>query len=327
MIGFMPMTKKIVTIGGGSGHAQVLTGLKRISGIQITGICPSTDSGGSTGVLRREYQGGGYVGDLTKCMVALCNDDVLAGALSFRYREGSLSGHSVKNILFHALEEAHGLEAALREMGKICGLGAHRILPVTDKKTELCARLRIGNTISGEATIDTIAKNPLWNPDVHAITDIYLKPAVHASRVVTRAIEKSDYVIICPGDLYSSIIPVLLPRGMRSAVQKSKARIILIINIMTKRGETDNYTVRDFVEHIEKRLGRRADVVVCNSASIPDAVLLKYSLEGKAALRLPRRADDPRVLTAPLAMVASDGQIYSNPKVIERVVRKIIGRT
>ena len=77
--------KKVVTIGGGGGHSQVLEALKGISGIKITGICPSTDSGGSTGVLQKEYQGSGYTGDLTKCIVSLCDDEILSKALTFRY--------------------------------------------------------------------------------------------------------------------------------------------------------------------------------------------------------------------------------------------------
>ena len=315
--------KRIVTIGGGSGHAQVLKALKRIKGIQITGICPSTDSGGSTGTLQREYNGGGYVGDLTKCMVALCDDDVLARALAFRHQDGSLRGHSVKNLLFHALEETGGFETALREMEKICGLGVHKILPVTNEKTELCARLTIGNTVLGETNIDTIAKNPLWNPSVHAIADIYLKPEVRASRAAVRAIEESEYVIVCPGDLYSSIVPTLLPRGIKTAIQKSKSRIILIINIMTKRGETDNYTAVDFIESIEKRLGRKADYVMCNNASIPNETLVKYSLESKAVLPPLRRADDPRAIPVPLALVTDEGQVYSDPDVMRKAIRNI----
>ena len=318
--------KKIVTIGGGSGHAQVLRALKKIKDIQITGICPSTDSGGSTGTLRREYNGGGYVGDLTKCMVALCDDDALARALTFRHQDGFLRGHSVKNMLFHALEETGGFETALREMEKICGLGVHKILPVTNEKTELCARLTIGNTVLGETNIDTIAKNPLWNPSVHAIADIYLKPEVRVSRAAVRAIEESEYVIVCPGDLYSSIIPALLPRGMKAAIQKSKSKIIIVLNIMTKRGETDNYTAVDFIKSIEKRLGRKADYIVSNNASIPKETLVKYSLESKAVLPALRRADDMRAISAPLALVTGDGQVYSDPDVMRVVIKNIFAK-
>ena len=317
--------KRVVTIGGGSGHSQVLKALRKMDGLQITGICPSTDSGGSTGVLQQEYEGSGYVGDLTKCAVALCEDELLARTLMFRYENGPLHSHSVKNLLFHALEKVGGHEKALSSMWNLCGLGAHRILPVTHEKTELCAQLRIGNTISGETNIDTIAKNPLWNPNVHSISRIYLKPEVRASRSVLDALRKADYIVVCQGDLYSSIIPALLPKGIRGAVRGCDAKVLLMLNIMTKRGETDNYTETDFIENIEKHLGRKADVIIRNDAPIPDDILLKYSLESKAVLGSIRGRRDPRIISAPLALIA-DGQIFSDPRVIRRTLEKVFGR-
>jgi uncharacterized cofD-like protein len=315
--------KKIVTIGGGSGHSQVLQALKSIPAIQITGICPSTDSGGSTGALQREYDGSGYTGDLTKCIITLCNNDVLANALSYRYVDGPLHGHPVKNLLFHALEKTGTADEALKSMWDICGLGVHRVLPVTHEKAELCALLSIGNTISGETNIDTIAKNPLWNPDVHSISEIYLKPEVSASTLATSAIEEADYIVVCPGDLYSSIIPTLLPRGMMQALAKSKARIILMLNIMTKKGETDNYTATDFIERIEKHLGKKVDYILYNNASIPDHVLLKYSLEQKVELSL-ENSQDKRVISGPFATISETDQIYSDPGVIKETILEIL---
>ena len=212
--------KSIVTIGGGSGHAQVLKSLRHISGATVTAICPSTDSGGSTGVLRGEYGGSGYIGDLTKCVAALATDPVIASAFMYRYGPGALAGHSMKNILFHTLEMVSDLDTALTHLWHIAGIEPHRVFPVSGQSAELCARLRLGNTITGETSIDTIARNPLWNPEVHAITDIYLKPHIEASSSVLEAIRSADHIIVCPGDLYSSIIPVLLPKGMKETLKK-----------------------------------------------------------------------------------------------------------
>lgn len=316
--------KKIVTIGGGGGHSQVLKALKGLRDIQITGICPSTDSGGSTGILCNEYNGNGYTGDLTKCLVALSDDEQLAGALMYRYERGPLHGHSVKNLLFHALEKVGSLHKALETMGRVCGLGVHRVLPVTEQKAELCARLHIGNTISGEANIDTIAKNPLWNPDVHSISDIYLKPQVRASAGAVRAIREADYIVICPGDLYSSIVPVLLPAGMKGAIKKAQAKIIVILNIMTKKGETDNYTAVDFVEAIERHLGRKADYIISNNAPIARMALLKYSLERKVELGSFHDINHGRIYSVPMAMVSKENLIYSDHAVIRKTIMSIM---
>ena len=320
---------RFVTIGGGTGHSQVLTALKDIPNIQITGICPSTDSGGSTGVLQREYDGEGYTGDLTKCVTALCDNEVLRKALSYRYESGPLHSHSVKNLLFHALVKVSNSDEALKTMWKMCGLGLHRILPVTDEKTELCASLKIGSTISGEANIDAIAKNPLWNPEVHSISDIYLKPQVHASQLATEAITQAEYIIVCPGDLYSSIIPALLPSGMKESIQSSNAKIILILNIMTKKGETDNYTANDFIEKIEKYLGKKVTYVIGNNASIPNEILLKYSLEQKQRVEFDSSKDSlkAQILSVPLATISESGLILTDPNVLRETIKKIISKS
>jgi uncharacterized cofD-like protein len=319
-----PEAIRIVTIGGGSGHSQVLKALKDISGVEITAICSSTDSGGSTGILQKAYKGSGYTGDLTKCIVSLCNDAVLADSLLFRYHEGPLHSHSVKNLLFHALEKVAGTDKALEEMWRICGLGNNRVLPVTNKKAELCAKLKIGSTIVGEANIDTIAKNPLWNPNVHSISDIYLKPNVSASKTALQAIKEADYIVICPGDLYSSIIPVLLPKGVKEAIAKSKAPILLNVNIMTKMGETDNYTASDFIKRIEGHLGRRANYILSNIARIPKEVLAAYSLESKVELDPISKAKDKRIISAPLAIITKEKQILSSPEEMRKIFARII---
>jgi uncharacterized cofD-like protein len=274
--------------------------------------------------LQKEYAGSSYTGDLSKCIVALCNDEVLAKALSYRYEQGSLNGHSVKNLLFHALEKVENTQKALETMWKLCDLGVHRILPVTYEKTELCASLHIGNTISGEANIDTIAKNPLWNPQVHSIFDIYLKPEVQASDLSIEAITEADYLLVCPGDLYSSIIPVLLPHGIKESILESKAKIILILNIMTKKGETDNYTATDFVERIEKHLGRKTDYILYNNAVIPDSVLLQYSLEQKVELDEFIEISDSRLRPVSMAVISKIGQLVSSPEVIQEAISAII---
>lgn len=314
---------KIVTIGGGGGHAQVLRGLKTIPGVVITAICPSTDSGGSTGVLQSDYGISGYLGDATKCMAALCSDKLLAEALLFRYGEGSLHGHSVKNVLFLGLERAGGMTKALQTMYRICGLGRHRVMPVTAKKTELCAKLKIGNRISGETNIDHIARSPLWHPDYHAIQDIYLRPTVSATKTSLDAVHEADWCVICPGDLYSSILPVLLPKGMSEAFARSKAKVVMVLNIMTKKGETDSYRAGDFVMQVEKRLGRACDVILCNNAPLPKELLVGYALERKVQFETPATLTDKRVRMAPLLTVTKNSELYHNPVALARELRRI----
>ena len=317
---------RVVTIGGGGGHAQVLKALKTVPGLSITAICPSTDSGGSTGVLAQDYHSLGYLGDLTKCIAALCPDELLAKALMFRYDGGCFHGHSVKNMLFLALERTGGLQDALETMYRTCGLGEHRVIPVTTERTELCATLRIGSRIQGETHIDTIAKNPLWHPQYHAIQRVYLNPEIPASKDAVSALREAEWCVICPGDLYSSILPVLLPTGVKESFRDSaRLKVVIVLNIMTKQGETDNYTAMDFVVQVEERIGRPCDLILCNNAPLPDKLLLQYALEQKVQLDPVSAERDPRVRLAPLSMVTEEGFLYHDPAKIRKELCKAFG--
>lgn len=316
----------IVTIGGGGGHAQILKGLKQLPNITITGICPSTDSGGSTGNLIRDYNCLGYLGDLTKCIAALCVDEKLAAALMRRFEGGCFDGHSLKNLIFLGLSQTDSMshDETLSLMYRICDILPHRIIPVTTERTELCATLKFGGNIRGETNIDNLAANPLWSADTHAIKKIYLRPEVRASSHAIKAISAADYCVICPGDLYSSIIPVLLPRGMKQALKHTKAKIVLILNIMTKRGETDGYQAEDFVREIEMRIGRPCDIILYNDAPIPKASLLRYRMERKIQLSSKELKRDPRLLRMPLLGVTPEGYLYHDLDAIEMAFEKIL---
>jgi uncharacterized cofD-like protein len=313
---------KIVTIGGGGGHAQVLKGLKNIPDIEITAICPSTDSGGSTGILSRDYDNLGYLGDLTKCIAALSPDEALVKTLLYRFEKGLLNGHSVKNLFFLGLQEVHGFEKGLELMHNFCGIKRHRVIPITREPTKLCAQLKLGNDIEGETQIDNIASNPLWHPDYHAIQNIHLKPDVPASDDAINALGEADWCVICPGDLYSSVLPVIIPKGVKEILLISRPKVVIVLNIMTKKGETDRYKLMDFVTRIEEHLGIKASYLLANNSDLNERFLLGYALEHKVQLIVPE-TNDPRIILAPLATVTEDGYIYHSPAQTSQELRNI----
>jgi uncharacterized cofD-like protein len=310
--------QNVVTIGGGSGHAQVLKALKGLPTITITAICGSTDSGGSSGILKHDYGSLGYLGDLTRCISALCPDEDFSEALLYRFEEGCLHKHSLKNIFLLALERVHDPERALELMHRICGIQPHHVLPVTREPTKLRADLMSGNIIIGEANIDTLSRNPLFNPAHHGVKTVLLEPMVHASEGATQAIVCADWCIICPGDLYSSVIPVLLPEGMTDAFKQSSAKIMIMLNIVIKNGETNYYRAEDFIDRIEARLGKPCDAILYNTTEvkdIPDVSLLDYYLENKVQLTPGQLDTDRRLIKAPLAM-SVDRKLFHDPKAI-----------
>ena len=94
------------------------------------------------------------------------------------------------------------------------------------------------------------------------------------------ALLEADTIIIGPGDLYTSIVPNLLCLGMREALSESRAKIIYVCNAMTKRGETTNMEVIDFIDTIERYIDPgKLDVVIVNNGHISDEIVTKYKAE------------------------------------------------
>ena len=85
-------------------------------------------------------------------------------------------------------------------------------------------------------------------------------------------------IVIGPGDLYTSVVPNLLVEGISEAISNSKAKKTYICNLMTKHGETNDYSVQDFYNKIVEYLGDLCvDYVLYNSNSIPKELLEKYA--------------------------------------------------
>ena len=238
--------KKVVVIGGGTGVFTVLSALKRYP-YELAAIVTMADDGGSTGVLREEF---GILppGDIRRALIALSSSDnkTLSELFNFRFgTNSSLRGHSLGNLLLTALEKITGsLKDALKEAVKILNVKGE-VIPVTLSKTKLHAELENGIIIEGESNIDIPKHDPRLK-----IKKVYLDPQVTANPDATRAILEADFVILGPGDLYTSIIPNLLVPEITEAISTSEAHKIYVCNIMTQPGETTNYTVSDHIAAI-----------------------------------------------------------------------------
>lgn len=266
--------KKIVTIGGGSGQYVLLAGLRDIGGIEITSVVSMVDSGGSTGRLRDEL---GILppGDVLKCVLALAPDRGAARKIfQTRFQSSDrLKGHNAGNILLGMLSQYGGsFSDGINALGEILNIkGA--VLPVTTDRATLVAELTNGKFLFGETTIDVPRGDQR-----EKIKKTFLVPH-HSDLIkvyppVIEAIKKAQYIIIGPGDVYTSITPNFLVPGVVEEIKKSKAKIIYIVNVMTKFGETDHFSVNDFVETIKKTIGRKIDFVLVNNKKASGKALL-----------------------------------------------------
>jgi len=278
----------IVTVGGGSGQYCLLSGLKHLPGISISAVVSMVDSGGSTGRLR-DALGILPPGDLLKCVLALSPLAREVQDLFLRRFKGQrrLAGHTAGNMLLAMLARFTGSfpegVAALAEILEARGA----ILPVTLDKATLVAELEDGSRVYGESAID------LPHATQRArIRDLFLVPhhgaGITANPPALEAIRKACWVILGPGDLFTSILSNLAVPGVSEALRQTEARLICVMNIMTKFGETHGFSAPDFVQHLERQMGRNLDAVLGNTQHPPARIVERYRRERAAPVDLQR---------------------------------------
>lgn len=327
----MSRTKKpiqVTTIGGGSGHFALLSALRDLEGIQIKAVVSMADSGGSTGRLRDEL-GVLPPGDVLKCLVALSKK-------RRRYREllmkrfgdsggSKLKGHSVGNMLLTFLSEyIDDFPAATLAFGELLETQGE-VLPVTTSKIHLVATLVNGQKIFGETNIDVAKEKnraPIKQLRLQSVDD---KPILPYPKAI-EAILGADYIIIGPGDIYTSIVPNLIVPQVKEALQKTHAKLVYIVNLMTKKGETDGFSGDDFVNLIKKYIGRDLDLVIANSTEPDKRILKPYQLEGAELVSVPAShiSDKTQVVAADLLSTKGDLARHDVRK-LKKVLRKILG--
>lgn len=314
-------SKKIVVIGGGTGVFTVLSGLKKYFS-DLTAVVTMADNGGSTGILREEF---GILppGDIRRALIALSASDnkILSGLFNYRFEEGSgLSGHSFGNLMITALERLTGSFAkAVEEAGKILSVRG-RVLPVTLKKTSLLAELEDGEIVRGEANIDV----PKYDGRLK-IKKVWLEPKTSINLNAKKAILSADVIILGPGDLYTSLIPNLLVKGFKETLRRARGKKIYFVNLMTKFGETYGFRASDFVNSVEKYLGKGVlDYVVINRTK-PSAMRFRPYVEEKAEFVEPDTNNFPGKPMPILAnLVRKSGFIRHDPEKIAKLVAMLI---
>jgi uncharacterized cofD-like protein len=261
--------KKIVCFGGGSGTSIVLSGLKKYPA-DLTAVVSMFDDGGSSGKLRREL-GVSPVGDIRQCLTTLSNNDTLADLFYYRFNQGELKGHNLGNLLIVAEAEMAGdLNRGLEKIGKILDVKG-KIVPVTLEKANIKAILKNNEKINGEENII----NCKYLSHI-GIKKLFLEPKVKANAKAVSAIKNADLIIIGPGKLYTSLIPIFLIKEIKDAIQCSRAKKIFICNLMTQVGNTDYFEVEDFTAVLEKYLGKNViDYVIFNTGRLSPSLMKK----------------------------------------------------
>lgn len=290
--------REIVVVGGGTGLATMLRGLKRRTG-NITAVVTVSDDGGSSGRLLREF-GMAAPGDIRNCLVAMADEEPLLTAL-FNHRfgvdgpenegtahgdeemsvsgaqaatmdcgevgdpdaakaiYGGIRGHSLGNLFLAALTQQYGGHFEQAVKAASRVLAIRgQVLPSATTQVSLVGEMSDGSRIRGETAI--VASRL-------GIKQIHLEPpAPKTYPEVIEAIMCASVVVIGPGSVYTSIVPNLLVPEIRKALEETTAIRVYVCNVMTQPGETDGFTAADHLAAIKDQTGFKGfDYVLVNN--------------------------------------------------------------
>ena len=265
---------KVVVIGGGTGLATFLKGLKHFTA-KITAIVTVTDDGGSSGRIRKDM---GILppGDIRNCLVALAEAEPLMKKLmEYRFKDdGEIEGHSFGNLFIAAMTDITGnFASGVKESSRIMSVKGS-VLPVSEESLVLCADLVDGSSVVGETNVNSCKSR---------IKKVYLKGSGHRALPETiEAIREADMIVLGPGSLYTSVITNLLVDGVSDAIRESDAIKVYVCNIMTEKNETLEYTASEHVKAIIDHAGEKIiDWIIVNNAKISKEMLdMYYQMEG-----------------------------------------------
>lgn len=263
----------VVVLGGGTGTFMMLQALKKLP-VQLTAILTMVDDGGSNRILRDQF-GLLPTSGISQCIVALSkNNTLLRELFTYRYQQGNgIKGMRFGNLFIAAVTDILGSQKkAIEETLKLLNVEGD-IIPISYDDVRLVATYENGLEVTGEHEID----EPEHDGKLQ-ITNVKLQPSTSISDDAREAMLKADYIVIGPGDFYTNTVPNFVVDGVPQALKQSSAKKIFVSNLMTKYGDTYGYTLKTFMDEIDKYYGIDGlDYVIINSnQDYPQAAIDSY---------------------------------------------------
>ena len=259
---------KVAVLGGGTGMSQLLRGFKKLP-FDISAIVSVCDDGSSTGRLREEFHTPA-VGDIRKVLISLSdNEDEIKKLFDYRFDTFSdLNGHALGNLLLTGAASITGnVSDGIELVNSLLKLKG-KVIPLTEDDVTLVGKMASGKVVLGEHFITECDD---------MIKEVYYKEKPEVNPDVLKAIREADAIVLSMGSLFTSIIPNLLCDEVKKEIDKSKAKIIYVCNIMTQPGETDNFTAYDHIKLLNSYLGKRKiDAVILNNGAIDKEIVKNY---------------------------------------------------
>ena len=189
------------------------------------------------------------------------------------------------------------LARGLGALATTLGASEQAVLPCTSTQAQLSLLYSNGVQVTGEYKSGHAQRG---YPVERVFVNFCEKP--HVSPEVLDAIAQADILVMAPGSLYSSLIPIFQVPGLAQAVRDNALALkILVSNLWVQAGETDRsmgdterkFHVSDLLRAYDRNIpgGTRGlfDQVLCLSLKdVPASVLQNYAVEGKVPIYLDR---------------------------------------
>ena len=313
----VPGVPRVVALGGGHGLAAALSAWRRLTP-QLTAVVTVADDGGSSGRIRRELP----VlppGDLRMALAALASDNertqAMARLLQHRFGgTGVLAGHPVGNLVLTGLSEMHGGDT-VRALDDLCQLlGTRgRVLPMADVPLDLVAQVESLDR-DDPARVRRIRGQVAIAGTPGRVREILVSPSdPPVNPAVVEAIATADVVSLGPGSWYTSVLPHLLVPKLRAALEKTEARVVVVLNLEPQPGETDGFSPEEHLTVLQAHLGGVAlHTVIADADSVVDRHGLLSAVHDCGAELV-------------LAPVAHDGAPRHDPARLAQALATVVG--
>jgi uncharacterized cofD-like protein len=304
---------RVVALGGGHGLAATLQALRRVTP-DVTAVVTVADDGGSSGRLRDEL-GALPPGDLRMALAALAGEDewgrTWQALLQHRFPgDGPLGGHAVGNLLLTGLADSTGDPvAALDLVGRLVGARG-RVLPMSPVPLEICADV----LEPGGGTVEVVGQVAVATT-TGLVAAVRLRPeAPPACKQAVQAVEDAEWVVFGPGSWFTSVLPHLLVPDLRDALERTRARRLVALNLAPQQGETAGFSPEAYLDVLASHAPElRIDVVLADETMVVDTRGLMAAAESAGG----------RLVLAPLAL--GDGTPRHDPGRLASAYEQIFG--
>ena len=223
-----------------------------------------------------------------------CLGNLLLAAAVYKEIDPNLDN----NMLARQPDLLHrALFSGLASLAEFFGAEEQAVLPCTSTPAQLRVLYANGVQITGESK-SSFAKRGVAVDRVHV--DFHGEPKVYDE--IFDDIRLADILILAPGSLYSSIIPIFRVPGLADCVRENlHALKILVSNLWVQAGETDlsiadperKFHVSDMIRAYERNIpggtaGLFHEVLCLSLRDVPASVLQRYAVEGKIPIYLDR---------------------------------------